>query len=281
MLGLAGILLLVSTAARGQASLVGYVRDESTLRGLQGAELSVDGSDKRVRTDKEGKYNFRDLPAGAARVHVRLVGFAPVDTIFDLADGKTTENVFFLGKQAVALDTVVTNARERRLAGAGFASFGERQAKGFGKFLDSTFLRENEHRHLSDLVNGLNGLDAAVPGTCHGGYLIGCSQRVAVSRRNAQSVCFYQVVMDGTVIAPSLVIDNSDLMVVGRPPTQQELARREAERARDWSKTFDLNSINVASLRGVEIYRSASEAPEVYGGQQAACGVVVLWTRRG
>ena len=45
-------------------------------------------------------------------------------------------------------------------------------------------------------------------------------------------------------------------------------------------KAFDLNSIGVSGLRGVEVYRSAADAQDVFGGDDAGCGVVVLWTRR-
>jgi hypothetical protein len=38
--------------------------------------------------------------------------------------------------------------------------------------------------------------------------------------------------------------------------------------------------IAVDELEGVEIYRRASEVPAVFGGSDAQCGVVALWTRR-
>jgi hypothetical protein len=75
------MLLLLSSTLSGQASLTGYVRDDETLRGLSNVELTITGTDKHVRTDKQGKCNIRDLPVGAAQVHLRFVGFAPIDTI--------------------------------------------------------------------------------------------------------------------------------------------------------------------------------------------------------
>ena len=35
----------------------------------------------------------------------------------------------------------------------------------------------------------------------------------------------------------------------------------------------------VSSLEAVEVYRSASEAPMMYGGGMGGCGVIVMWTR--
>lgn len=269
-------LLVLSSSAGAQASLTGYVRDEESLRGLSGAELSIDGTDRKIRTDKEGRYNLRDLAAGSARVHVRLVGFAPIDTILTLAADRATESVFFLGKRAVALDTVVTS-RERRLAGAGFEAFEQRRSKGFGKFVDSTELRQSENRQLADMIRGLGGVDVVTPSTCHGDHLLWCNRRVAVSRRSGQSMCLSQVVLDGNVVARGAVIDNRDAPF-GASKAILDQVERDKERV--WGPTFDLNMIGVSGLRGVEVYRSAGDAQDVFGGNDAGCGVVVLWTRR-
>src|SRR5580765_2622403 len=91
---------------RAQSALVGYVRDSASAKGIPGAEVSV-GADKKARTDKDGRYIIRDVPSGAQRVQVRLVGFSPVDTTLEFA-GKAKEGIFFLGKPAVTLDSVVT-----------------------------------------------------------------------------------------------------------------------------------------------------------------------------
>jgi hypothetical protein len=269
------VLLVLSSTANAQASLTGYVREDESLRGIQGVELSVDGSDKRTRTNKEGKYTLRDLPAGAVQIHVRFVGFAPIDTIMTLAADKPTENVFFLSKRAVALDTMVTT-REKRLAGAGFESFEARRARGFGKFLDSITLRQSENRQLADLIR-TNSLDVATPSTCHGDHLLWCDRRVAVTRRSGGTVCVAQVVMDGSVVGRGELIDAPDAPA-GASRTVMD--QYEKNKEREWGPTFDLNSISIGSLRGVEVYRSGPEAPDVYGGDSAGCGVVLLWTRR-
>ena len=269
-------ILVLSSAAGAQATLTGYVRDDESLRGLQGVELSIDGTDKRVRTDKEGKYVVKDLTAGAIRVHLRSVGFAPIDTILTLDAGKPTESVFFLSKHAVTLDTVKT--RDNRVAGAGFASFEIRRSKGFGKFMDSVFLREHENVPLPDLIRNLGTVEVAKPGTCHGSRTIGCNQRVAVKpNRGDQTQCLMQVVLDGAVVAKGQVIEDKDA-----PPGMPKAVVDRYEQAKQdsWGVAFDLNSIGASALRGVELYRSGADAQEVYGGGDAGCGVLVLWTRR-
>jgi len=43
----------------------------------------------------------------------------------------------------------------------------------------------------------------------------------------------------------------------------------------------DLRSFGVNSLAGIEIYQTPGEVPLEYGGRNASCGVILLWTRRG
>jgi len=156
-------------------------------------------------------------------VHVRLVGFAPIDTIFILTAGKPTESVFFLGKHAVQLDTVVSRSgrtagfdtvttRSGRPGTSGFQSFGLRQSKGFGKF-----------------------------------------------------------------IAQGSVIPNIEAPTNASPGAKEAIQR---DKERDWGPAFDLNTIGVSTLAGVEIYRSAAEAQGGYGGDDAGCGLIVLWSWR-
>jgi len=267
----------LAPTVRAQASLTGYVRDDESLRGLQGVELSVDGSDKKVRTDKEGRYALKDLTPGALRLRVRSLGFAPIDTILTLESGKATESVFFLSKRAIALDTVKT--RDIRVAGSGFESFEIRRSKGFGKFIDSVELRQMENRQLGELVRERQTLQVVVPGTCHGGYVLWCNWRVAARQGRASgTMCLAQIVLDGQIIARGAEIPNADAPF-GASKAVLEAYQRDKERA--WGKAFDLNSIGVSSLQGVEIYRSAADAQDIYGGDDAGCGVVVLWTRRG
>ena len=274
---LAGLVIpLLVSRAGAQGSLTGYVRDEATLRGLQGAEVSVAGTDHKTRSDKDGKYMLRDILPGTQRISVRAVGFAPVDTALVFATDKATENVFFLGKPATTLDTVKTSSQVR-VHGAGFASFAERKARGFGDFLDSTFLRANEGRRLPDLLTGLRGLHVMQPSTCKLARPVLCDWRVAGTKRGAQTVCAMQVVLDGAVVQRSVLFEDR----YAPPFSPEAVVKAYADKMEDfWRQTFDLNTISVASLIGVEVYRSGAEAPDVYGGLGTNCGVVVLWTHR-
>ena len=66
------------------------------------------------------------------------------------------------------------------------------------------------------------------------------------------------------------------------PPFAPEavLEAYQRDKVRSWERAFDLNSVGVSSLKGVELYASAADAQDTFGGDAAGCGVVVLWTRR-
>ncbi|MBL0938806.1 MAG: TonB-dependent receptor [Gemmatimonadaceae bacterium] len=72
--------------------LHGIVEDSVSGRPLREAEVFVEytasGATRtvRTRTDGNGRFDFRDLPAGRVRVHVRAVGFAPSNDLVDLTN---------------------------------------------------------------------------------------------------------------------------------------------------------------------------------------------------
>jgi hypothetical protein len=245
-------MLILAERSSGQA-LSGIVREDSTERPLAGVDIALDRNDRATRSTSTGRYLFSDLPEGLQRIHVRLLGYRPVDMLVTITAGQTKSMDIVLVRMPVALDTVAVTDRSMRGVGAGFEAFEERRRLGFGKFVDSTMLRSIEHRKVVDLLRQFPGVKIYIP-PAPNHY-----KRVLVSSRmEGRFPCLLDVVMDGALIhrspGPTL------------PP--------------DFERAFDLTTIDIASLSGIEIYRSAAEIPGVFNGASAACGVLVLWTRR-
>ena len=95
--GVAGVAL---TAAVSEAQetphgelrhLHGIVEDSISGRPLRDAEVRVDWTvgamarSRETHTDGNGRFDFRDLPAAAVRVRVRVLGYAPSTQVIDLA----------------------------------------------------------------------------------------------------------------------------------------------------------------------------------------------------
>jgi hypothetical protein len=49
---------------------------------------------------------------------------------------------------------------------------------------------------------------------------------------------------------------------------------------RDEDPLFDLGSLNVDQIDGMEYYAGAASVPLRYAGYNTTCGVLVIWTRR-
>ncbi|MGH7677644.1 MAG: carboxypeptidase regulatory-like domain-containing protein [Gemmatimonadaceae bacterium] len=256
----AGVVLLlavITSSASGQASLNGFVREDSTLRVLSDAEVAV-GS-RSTRTDGQGRFSLRDLAVGAARLQVRRVGYEAVETTLNLAQG-AQEHVIYLKRTPTELDTVTVPARRPR--GIGREAFAERRALGFGRFIDSTVLRASEARKLPDLIRQ-EGLRIVSPVRCRPPARPpycddNQSKRVAVTN-SVSFQCPLAVVLDGVVVYRSRggAMDNIE-----------------------WETTFDLTSVQISVLESIEVYRGASEVPMAFGGLGTNCGVLVLWMRR-
>ncbi|MDP9347783.1 MAG: Plug domain-containing protein, partial [Gemmatimonadota bacterium] len=41
------------------------------------------------------------------------------------------------------------------------------------------------------------------------------------------------------------------------------------------------NLVSPMDLEGIEVYRSSAEVPVQYGGMDAGCGAILIWSRRG
>jgi hypothetical protein len=261
------LLLAFVSAARAQATLTGFVRADSTLQPLRDVEVLVESASRSTRTDGAGKFTLRDLPTGSVVVQARRVGYDPLAATIDLVAG-TQQQVFYLKRSVAQLDTVAVASLRPR--GMGRESFEERRRFGLGKFIDSTELRANEHRKFQDLLRQA-GVRLVTPTPCRGRFRppycdSNQSKRVAVSASMAYE-CPMQVLLDGvTVYRPR----GMSAGVAATPDFQSV----------EWETTFDLSGLMTSALEAVEVYRRAAEIPMEFGGSSAACGVLVIWTRR-
>ncbi|MEO7456689.1 MAG: carboxypeptidase-like regulatory domain-containing protein [Gemmatimonadaceae bacterium] len=254
------------TAATAHAqSVTGFVRD-SAGRPLSGADVAIEALSRHATTDPNGRYLIADIPAGLRLVRARMLGHAAVANLVKLAAGETKTMDFSLERVPLTLDTVVVKDR-KNVAGIGFAAMEERRKLGFGKFLDSTFLRKNEHRQLRDVMREIPQTYVAtapdqVCRVIRGSrycYTLPHGMQVAASRRLAnRDACLMEVFLDGVRVQPGSQPGES-------PPR--------------WERAFDLRSAPIAGLDGVEFYRGAAETPMEYSGS-SECGVILLWTHR-
>jgi hypothetical protein len=260
--------MATASVTSAQAPVVGTVRDDSSGRPLSGVQITLDGRNGEVRTDADGNYAIAS-PSGTQIVVFKSLGFNELRIRINVKSDTGRADARLIRRSATELPAVKVDATGRA-ATLGRDGFAERRAKGGGKFIDSVALREREHRRMSDVLAELTGVrmqEFHESGSSISELRAVSPTRMGVARQpldtrtygRASTVgdasCWVSVFLDG---APMY---RSDRTGGGRPP--------------DFSR-----DVSVASLEAVEYYRSASEVPQQFGGGNANCGALVLWTRR-
>jgi len=236
---------------QGDRVLAGVVRDDSTGRPVAGVEVVLEGTDKQAVTNDIGRYAMNDAPTGVHTLLFRSIGYRSVRLGVSLVEADTMWADVRLVQEGVVLDSIVVTSRPPAPRGMR-EGFEERRSMGFGRYLDSTELRRNEHRPLDELLSRLQGVQISTM------FLDGRLMRVATnSRRRDQSgkPCFMTVILNG------MVMNRSGGLSDAIP---------------DLRRDFD-----VAALEAVEVYLSRAGVPIEYAGGGSECGVVILWTRQG
>jgi hypothetical protein len=239
-----------------QASLAGTVREDSTARPLADAEVTIEALGRATRTDDAGRFLFTDLPSGLRLLRTRHVGHKPLAVMVQLVAGATRETDISLERVVVRLDSVLVIARGRRLQ-----DFEDNRRMGLGHF----FTRDElEKQHIQSVANALDQLPALRVNRGRGNFAWIASSRSSASgtitsgdagdrRLGAKPACYAQVYLDNA------------LVYHGRPD----------------EPLFNVNSISVDMIEGIEYYAGAMQTPVKYSSRSAGCGVLVIWTRRG
>lgn len=144
-------------------------------------------------------------------------------------------------------------------------SFEEHRKLGLGHFIAREQLEKQGSRRMTEILREVPTV-TVIPGAGNRGWITSSRQGVlgrAGSVRTldkADSVagalpgrCYARVYMDNTLVY----------------------------RGRQGEPLFDVNSLAPSKVEAVEYYASAVQTPARYGGPDAVCGVLVIWTRRG
>lgn len=240
-----------AVAGSGERVLAGVARDDSTGRPVAGVEVVLEGTDKTAVTNEIGRYAMNDVPTGVRTLLFRAIGYRPVRLGLRLIEADTVWADARLVREGVVLDPIEVTARPPAPRGMR-EGFEERRSMGFGRYLDSTELRRNEHRPLDELLGRLQGVQISTM------FLDGRLMRVATnSRRRDRSgkPCIMTVILNGMVM----------------------------NRLGSWSEGIpDLRrDFDVAALESVEVYLSRAGVPIEYAADgRSECGVVILWSRQ-
>lgn len=256
LLLLPAALLSLAAAAplAAQIRLSGSVLDDSTGAPIAGARVELYdywGQRRFVRTTgADGGFVIELRRAGGYRLRTSRVGYAAAMTPTLWTEGSSFMNVEIrLKSDRVLLAPVTVLARARSRSSPAFDNFYARHRSGIGTFFTRDDIERIQPTNLTDLVATVPGMSAQRSGG---------SSPILYSRQSTRGGrdCPVQIFVDGRLLNP-------------RAPSGDVIGM-----------TLD-QAVLPSSVEGLEIYSGLSTVPAEFLNQDARCGVVAVWTRRG
>ena len=231
------------------ALLVGHTVDFNSEMPIAGASVeAVDDRGRRVAsatTDSAGAFRFSALDPGSYQLRARAAGYREVLTPpIELGDAGVTDVVVRLGADAIPLAPLEVRARPSMPhRNVALSAFLQRAERRMGGvFIMPDEIERRSPRYVTDLLATTAGMVV--------------QQDLLMNQR--------------TQCAPTVYLDGVRL---NHQPKTSAAALAEA---------FEVaNLVPPAALEGIEVYRGAATVPGEFGGPRAACGVILLWTKRG
>jgi len=239
---------LPAEPARGVPSHVlgtidGIVSDTG-LAPLQGAFVTVFGSNLRVGTGPNGRFRITKIPAGQYLLMVKRFGYRPTSAVIQVPEIDTLRLSYTLEPVAPeALQPVIVTEKSPSMK---MAQFEARRKLGVGEFMTADEIKQRNSVFSTELFRKFKAVSVTPD---HSGPI---TQYYAISAREGgnpqMGACPMQVYLD-QVPLPSPF--NLDLL----PPPRD--------------------------IGGIEVYAGSSTIPLQFSGFDRGCGVILVWTKDG
>ncbi len=246
-----GITLLLLPASLSAQRLVGRAVESGTEKAVPNVEVRLEndgGPVGRVVTDSAGRFLLRVAAAGRYKLSTNHIGYAQITGEVELGAGDQVEVLLRLAVTATPLAPLEVVARSRApdayLERNGFY---DRKSGGFGVFRTREDIERRRPFVTSDLFTGVNGVRL---------IYVGLQGKDIRMTRGEDPNCQPRVIIDKVIV-------------------------RRGGKAGQASETQLDMLVQPTDIQAIEIYRSPSETPQEFGGNEVTCGVVVFWTQRG
>jgi hypothetical protein len=255
---------------QGPSGVFGMVRDAATGEPLEAAQVRIQDMAVSALTNRNGFFALSDLPQGLYVLEVGTLGYQPREIVVRLAGSGAYKVDVDLSVEAIALEGITVTAVPRRLFGD-MVEMQRRMELGFGDFV----MKEQLERRGGSLATALQGQSGVrvvagagnfreryivlrqgrdLPG---GGVTVGAADlRQGGGTSTAETFCYPAVYVDGSSWS------RPKAGGVGHDPV-------------DFSQFYTMD------IEALEIYKGAGSVPGEFGGGDAACGAIVIWSRRG
>lgn len=235
-------LLLPGTSLAQAGSVRGTVVDRSSGRPVVAAEVTLLDESRSTRTDSLGRFAFAVVTPGVVRMRVRAIGFPSEFTAFDLAERQIAERPVILTSMPQALPSIDVQS-VAPATDYRMVGFERRRQTGRGQYLTETDLARLGPSDVANAVKGLRGVTFECGNVPNGGSF-------------GRGGCFVRMTRAPMRCLPEFVVD--------------DMSRN------DWGPLTP-----IADIVGIEVYTGPGDVAGEYGGRNAGCGVIVIWTRSG
>ena len=224
--------------------IVGRVLDASTEDPVATATVSLAGRPAAVQSDRQGRFALTGVPGGEHLLEVERIGYASLRYQVTVVRGLSTELQIGLVPAPVDMaPLVVTATRPRRLEINGFYDrryFGE--LIGGGTYFTLEDIDRRRPLRVSHMLADAPGIRLRCPGS---GFRDCWVESSRAAGGFTPGGCELSAYLDGSPI-PVRELDTLVLPV---------------------------------EVAGIEVYQGAGELPPEFGGYDARCGAVVIWTK--
>jgi TonB-dependent receptor len=133
----------------------GRIVDANTQAALFGVEVSVNGTDVRARTDRDGEFTLRRLPGGTVTLTARYLGYAEKTQSVTVRDGQATQISFVLGEEVLTLPEFRV---EGMIEGQARALNVQRAAQNISNIIASDSFGQFPDKSIADATRRLPGI---------------------------------------------------------------------------------------------------------------------------
>ena len=290
----------VDMAPPAYATLEGVVFDSTRGAPVYGARVFLSGTNHAAVTDSAGRFVLGELRPGTytlsfASARIDTLGYVPPPQQVTLAANAVERRELTVpagagaaAAEAAALASAVRAAespgaavplrpvnavgivRSRTLEASGFYA---RRHRGMGVFLtDSAFNRNTPLENVLRTIPGVRVIRLATNSL--GSSIVGDRDRPVGTGTRSET----RVVSARSGVSPSVSQTGNNSVRYCYIPVYVDGV--EAVRG-DEIQGNDLGQVKLERVIGVEVYRSASEAPVEFGGINNPCGVILVWTEAG
>ena len=242
---LAATIVVAARSRLGAQVVTGVVRDSISSEAIGGVTVEMYATSGQIAardiTDQQGLFRLESPGRGSYRLKFQRIGYrGGFSSALALVTRDTTVNFRMFALAAPVSSIEITASTLNYLQLVGF---NERRKTEPGFFLDPKEVtkRASKATQTADLLDGIPGVTLLVGGGSWG-------LRVPVLTRQMGCDMGPRIYLDGNLV-------NS------------------------FQTMFDVNTINAIEIAAIEVYRSVSQIPLRWGGMDATCGVMVIWTK--